>query len=91
MSLIKYLIACTFLTFVFSNAIVTQVAAQETTKSISLDEAISAALTNNKDVHLASLDENIATARFKPTIRLTHSGLSSSKELSAQMILTRPF
>jgi outer membrane protein TolC len=90
MSLIKYLIACTFLTFVFSNAIVTQVAAQETTKSISLDEAISAALTNNKDVHLASLDENIATARFKqteaiflPQVNLSYTAMSTNNPLNA--------
>lgn len=90
MSLKKYLIACTVLTFVFSNAIITKVAAQEITKTISLDEAVTAALTNNKDVHLASLDESIAVARFKqteatflPQVNLSYTAMSTNNPLNA--------
>lgn len=56
----------------------TGVSAQDSTKLISVKEAIAAALNNNSSVQIAKLDENIAAANYKQTeaIYLPQIGLS---------------
>jgi len=65
-------------------------AAQQAAKDISLNEAVAAALSNNKDMHLASIDENIAAANFKkttaiflPQVNLAYTGIRTNDPLNA--------
>ncbi|MBS1660900.1 MAG: TolC family protein [Bacteroidetes bacterium] len=55
-----------------------QLAAQETTVSLTADEALSAALANNRGLKIAALDESAASARYKETeaVFLPQAGLS---------------
>lgn len=69
---------------------VSTASAQDSSKYISLDEAIAAAVNNNRDVQLAKLDENIATANYKqteaiylPQVGLSFSGMNTNNPLSA--------
>ena len=64
--------------------------AQDTIKNLRLNEAISAALNNNKNVQIAKLDENIALANFKqteeiflPQVNLSYKAMGTNDPLSA--------
>lgn len=64
--------------------------AQEYTKSLSLSDAISAVLANNKNIELAKLDENIAMANYKqtdavflPKADLSYTAISTNNPLNA--------
>jgi len=64
--------------------------AQENTKSLSLNDAISAVLANNKNIQLARLDGNIATANYKqtdaiflPQADLSYTAMSTNNPLNA--------
>lgn len=64
--------------------------AQDTIKILSLNEAITTALNNNKNVQIAKLDENIALANFKqteeiflPQVNLSYTAMGTNDPLSA--------
>jgi outer membrane protein TolC len=75
---------------VLSNAFVLKITAQETTKKLSLTEAITASITNNKSVLLAKQDESIASANYKqteaiylPQVGFSYTAMSSNNPLNA--------
>lgn len=64
--------------------------AQEITKNLSLSDAISAVLANNKNIQLAKLDGNIATANYRqtdaiflPQADLSYTAMSTNNPLNA--------
>lgn len=64
--------------------------AQESTRYLGLQEAVDSALSRNRDLDLAKLDEKIASARLKemdaiwlPQVELSHTTLSSNNPLNA--------
>lgn len=64
--------------------------AQESTKSLSLSDALSAVLANNKNIQMAKLDGNIATANYKqtdaiflPQADLSYTAMSTNNPLNA--------
>ncbi len=67
-----------------------KVAAQDITRNLSLDKAISSALTNNPEIQMATLDERIAAANYKrtlasvlPQVNLSYSAMSTNDPLNA--------
>jgi len=79
----------TFLTALLISSASTA-SAQDSTKYVSLDEAIAAAVNNNRDVQLAKLDENIAASNYKqteaiylPQVGLSYSGMNTNNPLNA--------
>ncbi|MFC4230398.1 TolC family protein [Parasediminibacterium paludis] len=72
-----------------SSVFTTTIAAQST-KQLTLDEAISSALSNNKAVQLAKMDETIATANYQqteaiylPQVGLSYTAFSTNNPLNA--------
>ena len=72
------------------NVFTTKVSAQDSTKNLGLNEAIEAALSNNRDVRLAKLDENIAAANYKqteavflPQVGLSYTAMGTNDPLNA--------
>lgn len=72
------------------NTAVIFVSAQEKTRDLSLDEAISATIDHNRTLQLANLDITIASANFKqteaiylPQVGLSYTGMSSNNPLNA--------
>jgi outer membrane protein TolC len=72
------------------NAGVLSVSAQDSTKLLSLHEAIAATLNNNKSIQLARLDENIAASGYKetdaiylPQVGLSYTAMSTNNPLNA--------
>jgi len=68
---------------------VTAIRAQSSTKSLSLDEAIQAAIQNNKQVVIAKTDEAIAKSNFNqseaiwlPNLNLSHTAYSTNNPLN---------
>jgi outer membrane protein TolC len=64
--------------------------AQDISRPISLDEAIKAALNNNRSVKLAEIDEAIAGAGYKqteaihlPQVQVSYTGMSTNNPLNA--------
>jgi outer membrane protein TolC len=75
---------------VLSNAFVLNITAQESKKNLSLAEAITASITNNKSVLLAKQDENIASANYKqteaiylPQVGFSYTAMSTNNPLNA--------
>lgn len=69
---------------------ISSVSAQTTSRKLSLDEAISATLTNNKTIRLAGMDELIASSNYKqteaiylPQVGLSYTGMSTNNPLNA--------
>ena len=86
----KYFIKLVAIVCISANAFISAAHAQENTKTLSLGEAITAALSNNKDIHLASLDERVAAANYKqteaiflPQANLSYTAMSTNDPLSA--------
>ncbi|WP_069658439.1 TolC family protein [Arcticibacter eurypsychrophilus] len=76
--------------FVFLNAFVTEITAQDVTTNLSLSEAVTAALAANKDLQAAELDENIALANYKqteavflPQVTASYTAMSTDNPLNA--------
>ncbi|GAB2832180.1 TolC family protein [Ferruginibacter profundus] len=74
----------------FINGFVLNATAQDSTKLLSLDEAIAAAVNNNKTVALAKLDESIAAANYKqtdafylPQAGFSYTAMSTNNPLNA--------
>lgn len=83
---ISFVIAAVFLIITDASS----VSAQENAKNISLDEAINAALNNNKSLQLAKLDENIAEANYRqteavylPQVNFSYTAISTNNPLNA--------
>ena len=74
----RYFILMAVVAVVFLGSAVSAVSAQDIAKHLSLNEAITSTLNNNKAVQLAKLDENIAVSNYKQTeaIYLPRAGFS---------------
>ncbi|MEO6670316.1 MAG: TolC family protein [Ferruginibacter sp.] len=82
----KYFMATAF----FFNITVSVVSAQDSTKQISLTDAIRATLTSNKAIQLAKLDESIAASNYKqtdaiylPQVDFSYTAMSTNNPLNA--------
>ncbi len=80
----------TITTVVFLNRFILKVSAQDSTSHLSMDEAIQAALNNNKSIQLAKMDEGIAASQYKqteaiflPQVGFSYSALSTNNPLYA--------
>ena len=79
------------LLLVFSASILSsKCMAQDSTKNLTLHEAIEAALANNRDIHLAAMDEHIAAANYKqteavflPQVDFSLTGMGTNDPLNA--------
>lgn len=76
--------------YLFLHTFATKVSAQDVTQNVSLDKAISAALTNNREIQLATLDERIAAAKYRqaianllPQMNLSYTAMSTDNPLNA--------
>jgi outer membrane protein TolC len=74
----------------FFNVFALKVSAQDSTKNLSLNNAIEATLKNNKNIQLAKLDGSISTANYQqtaaaflPQIDLSYSAISTNNPLNA--------
>lgn len=83
---ISIAIAGSIMTGVFAG----RVSAQDSTKSLSLNEAISAALNNSHAMQLAKLDENIAASNYKtteavflPQVGVSYTAMGTNDPLNA--------
>jgi outer membrane protein TolC len=86
----KYLMLKTVAVIFVLTSTVAVVSAQDSTKRLSLNEAIAATLNNNMTVQLAKLDENIAASNYKqtsaiflPQVGFSYSAMSSNNPLNA--------
>jgi len=75
---------------IFMNAFLLTVSAQDSTRHIRIEEAVALALNNNRTLHLAQLDEQIAAANYKqteaiylPQIQLSYNAMSTNNPLNA--------
>ena len=75
---------------ILSNAVVSSVSAQDSPKYISLPDAITATLNNNKAIQLAKLDEGIAASNYKeaeaiylPQVGFSYTAMSTNNPLNA--------
>ena len=73
-----------------ANLYVTSISAQSSIKKLSLNEAITTALNNNKSIQIAKLDENIAASNYKqteaiylPQIGVSYTAMSTNNPLNA--------
>ncbi len=90
MSSKKQFISIAVTTAIFLSAATARVSAQDSTKNLHLDEAITATLNNNKTILLAKLDESIATSNYKqteaiylPQIGLSYTAITTNNPLNA--------
>jgi outer membrane protein TolC len=90
MSRKKHFISMAVTAVILFNAGVLSVSAQDSTKLLSLHEAIAATLNNNKSIQLARLDENIAASGYKetdaiylPQVGLSYTAMSTNNPLNA--------
>ena len=79
-----------FLVVIIQNILFNSAYAQDSKKIIGLKQAIEATLENNKNIQLAKIEENIATANYKqtdaiylPQINLSYTALNSNNPLNA--------
>jgi len=86
----KYLILKAAAAIFFLNSAVLVASAQDSTKYISLNEAITATLNNNRAVQLAKLDESIAASNYKqteaiylPQVGFSYTAMSTNNPLNA--------
>src|SRR5664279_1768978 len=80
----------TIATVVFLLSFACRVSAQDSISHLSMSEAVQAALSNNKSVQLAKIDEDIAASRYKqteaiflPQVGFSYSVLSTNNPLYA--------
>lgn len=79
-----------FSLFIMLLVMVAGLNAQDVSRQLSLDEAIQAAITNNRSVKLAGLDAAIANAGYKqteainlPQVQLAYTGMGTNNPLNA--------
>jgi len=80
----------TISTVVFLNTLLFRVSAQDSSSHLSMNEAIEAAMNNNKSMQLAKMDEGIAASQYKqteaiflPQVGFSYSALSTNNPLYA--------
>ncbi|MBZ5855610.1 TolC family protein [Flavihumibacter profundi] len=85
----KYFISVAVGTFALFISSVLSVSAQDSSRNLSLDEAIAAALNNNKAIQLTKLDESIAAQNYKqtdaiflPQVGFSYTALTSNNPLN---------
>ncbi len=90
MSIRRYFILKAIAGLVVGNIAVQTILAQDFKKHLSLSDAIAATLLNNKSVHLAKLDENIAASNYKqteaiylPQVGFSYTAFSTNNALNA--------
>ncbi len=90
MSSKKQFISIAVTTVIFLSAATASVSAQDSTKYLHLNEAITATLNNNKTIQLAKLDESIAASNYKqteaiylPQIGLSYTAITTNNPLNA--------
>lgn len=76
--------------YLFLYQLTAEVRAQDTTRSLNLDNTISEALRNNKDIQQTRLDERIAAANYKqalasllPQLGISYTAMSTNDPLNA--------
>ncbi len=86
----KYFIVKAFAAIFYLSSTISVVKGQDSTKLLSLNEAITATLNNNKAIQLAKLDEKIAESNYKqteaiylPQVGFTYTAMSSNNPLNA--------
>lgn len=86
----KYFILSLITAILFLSLPVLKAGAQDSTRNLSLDEAIAATLNNNKAIEIAKLDESIAIANYKqtqavflPTVGVSYTAMTTNGPLNA--------
>lgn len=90
MSRKSYFILIVFIATMMGSISTSYLRAQDTTRFISLTEALSNSLQNNKSIQLAKIDETIAASKYKqtdaiylPQVALTYTAMSTNNPLNA--------
>ncbi len=90
MGIKNYFISLVVIAITFLNTVPERVLAQDSTKNLTLSDAIAAALNNNRTAQLAKLDENIAAANYKqteaaflPQVGFTYTAMTTDNPLDA--------
>jgi len=85
----KYFVSTVIITTIF-NVLALKTSAQDSTKQLSLFNAIVATLNNNKSIQLAQLDESIAASNYKqtsaiflPQVGFSYTAMSTNNPLNA--------
>ncbi|MFI5137825.1 MAG: TolC family protein [Sphingobacteriales bacterium] len=85
-----YSILFTVIAVTFLQSVPFAVFAQDSARSLMLNDAITAAINNNKTIQLAKLDENIATANYKqteavflPQVNFSYTAMNTNNPLNA--------
>ncbi len=86
----KYSVLTVIIVATFFNCLALKTSAQDSTKQLSLSDAIAATLNNNKSIQLAQLDENIAASNYKqtsaiflPQVGFSYTAMSTNNPLNA--------
>ncbi len=86
----KFYFAILSLVFILQNAAPTSVFAQEKSNLLSLEQAISTTINNNRNIQLSNIDEKIAISNYKqteaiylPQISLSYTAFNSNNPLNA--------
>ncbi len=86
----KYLISKVVAGVILFSGLVISVSAQDSPKLLSLEEAITATLNNNKAIQIAKLDESIAASNYKqteaiylPQVGFSYTAMSTNNPLNA--------
>ena len=86
----SYFLLKTIIIVLISGFVAKKVSAQDSTTSLSLSDAVDAALSNNSGIRLAKLDEKIAAANYKqteavflPQVGFSYTAMSTNNPLNA--------
>ena len=86
----KYFVLTVIIIATFFNCLALKSSAQESRKLLSLSEAITASLNNNKSIQLAQLDESIAASNYRqtsavflPQVGFSYTAMSTNNPLNA--------
>lgn len=86
----KYFIYWVLTGVIFSNVLIIPAFAQDNIKTLSLADAVTATLSNNKAIQLAKIDEDIALANYKqteaiylPQVGFSYTAMSTNNPLNA--------
>lgn len=86
----RHFILTAFATAIILNTVLSKASAQDTAIQVSLADAITATLNNNKVIQLAKLDESIAASNYKqtdavylPQVGFSYTAMSTNNPLNA--------
>ena len=86
----KYFVSAVIIIANLFNGLALKSSAQDSTKQLSLAEAIAATLNNNKSIQLAQLDESIAASNYKqtdaiylPQVGFSYTAMGTNNPLNA--------